>query len=249
MDKMPLTNEFPKEYNPDDLKKYLEGAAVVAGAVYPWIGVCVGLFNMIAQHNQAVFFEELKVRFDELEDEVRKLKMNSITSDAGQELLKFSLIKTKDCYHDAQISRMIDIIMVALDNEKISYKDANCLIDIVCNLTVKEAEFFVWLAKGIVDMYNNYNDKPHFFDRFEWTEDRIELVARKTDFYDSYIALFNRLEAKGLVNHVMEIISKPKIYNNRQVGNTIETKSHFQLTYFGILYVKLINNMLETAEF
>lgn len=248
MEKEIILTDNPPSDETVDFGSALIGFLNMGALANPILAVASVLANTIAQHNTEVLLKEILARLNRLEDEQRRNCIDNLTSENGQELVKCSLIKIKDCYQDAQILRIVDVVMAAANNNKISYLDADMLIDIISGLNKREAEFFVWLSRGIIEDYRSYNDKSHYFERFNWDGEKLERVSKNSEFRGVCPVLLNRLEAKGLVNYVMETITRPKIQHNQQVGNDIETRDHYYLTHFGRLYVKLINNMLESDE-
>lgn len=225
--------------NNDDIKKLQRKYRI--GGLWHLMCAAANGANFIAQIKDLVdrnaniqrefLVDEILNRLKELEIKVEELETKILTDEA-EELFNYSLIKAADCYKKEQITKMADVIIAALIQNKISKDDAEVLLSIISELNNSEAETFL-------EIYNNLKDKQNISLKLAF---EIKTLSKA-----KYVDLIDRLIAKGLM--------KKQIYTTDLMwdANMPLKDIKYQFTYFGVLFIKIIykqniNYILDSYE-
>lgn len=193
-----------------------------------------GIISQIEMQNMKVFLEEY---IDRGIDDCLRIEEKS-----EQELITLAITKSLRCTKDSQIKRIIDIVQETLENDEIKIDEAEDFINVVSELSEREA---ILLAR----CYKYFADGLHS----KFTIDNKEIFGNLKR--DSWDYLLNRLEGKGLLNSEpmsvswedIDVItagdSKEKtIEDNSNKGDLFLNKKTYFQTDFGSRLFKSLKN-------
>lgn len=218
MKSIELVNHFPKEYNPQNFYDFLRLAC--NGTNLP--GYVRDIFDIYTSRKQEELIKNIVERLNKLEN--RDQIMDCFKSNEMNDLMHYAFIKSTLCHKIEQIKKMADIIIAALENDKISHDDAEVLINIVSEMNTAEAEAFF-------DIYNNIIKNKVDDINFEKEEFSIDVFSNK-----KYISLIDNIVSKGLLK---KIIYKSNAFWD---GGSKLADERYNYTYYGVLFLKIIYN-------
>lgn len=196
MEKLQLENEFDSNYSPGAAFENVVDLLNAIGQSIPGISLLVSYKNNRDFRMMANLLVELKKQIDFF---IEKEKIyERLRTEEGEELLNYGLLKSQACHRKEQVSKMVDIIMAALTKEVIDNKDAEVLIDIVSDLNIKEAEFFLTIYNRIDHMNKEF--PARISSGNGW---KLE-IENGYNFTQQADGLFRRLEGKGLLEIIDE---------------------------------------------
>lgn len=137
----------------------------------------------------------------------------------SEQLLNYSMIKASNCHSEIQISKMSDVIISAIIENKINCFDAEVLISIISEMNVTEGMAFS-------NIYNNLKEKEKI---------TLDLEFDDTVFgNEKYQDLSDRLISKGLIR---KIIYKSQAFWD---GGSPLNDYKYKFTYYGLLFIENI---------
>ena len=226
MEKLQLENELYVNYTPEAAVEKAVDLLNAVGQSIPGISLLVSYKNNRDFRMMANLLVELKKQVD---DFIEKEKVyERLRTEEGEALLNYGLLKSQDCHRKEQVSKMVDIIMAALAKEVIDNKDAEVLIDIVSDLNIKEAEFFLNIYNCIDRMNKEF--PARMSSDYCW---KIEGGIDYNNFIQQADGLIRRLEGKGLLESFDE-------YEGLNTFGPPSKKRVCNLTYSGICFVRVI---------
>lgn len=139
-----------------------------------------GIISQIEMQNMEVFLQEyIDRKFDdyiEIEDKAKR------------ELMIHAILKSLRCSKEAQIKRIVDVVQETLENEEIQIDEAEDFINVISELSEREA---ILLAR----CYKYFSDNPSSPKFTIKNEDIFGNISKNNWDY-----LLSRLEGKGLLN-------------------------------------------------
>lgn len=159
-----------------------------------------GLINHIENQNMVKVLKEYVDR--RIDDKI------NIDSTEETELIKTAILKALRSSKDAQIKRIMDVVQAAIDGKSILCDQAEDFINIISELSEREATLLVNCYK----YFDNHPSSPKF------TVSNVEVFGDLSE--DSYDYLLNRLEGKGLLK------SEPTAASWDDINGLFDDKSH-----------------------
>lgn len=219
MNSIELANDFQKEYNPHNFSDILRLAC--NGINLP--GYVRDVFDIYTSRKQQELINNIVKRLNTLEN--RDQYIDCFKLNEMNDLMHYAFIKSTLCHKIEQIKKMADIIIAALENDKISYSDAEVLINIVSEMNIVEAEAFL-------DIYDKLKDNSKCdFEYFQKVEFKVDILSD-----DKYRSIVDRLVGKGLL--------KKTIYRSDAFwdGGSSFDDERYAYMYYGLLFLKIIYN-------
>ncbi len=139
-----------------------------------------GIINHIEMQNMKIFLQEY---IDRKFDDYIELEKQSEC-----ELLVYAVMKSLRCSKESQIKRIVDIVQETLVNEDIQIDEAEDFINVLSELSEREA---ILLAR----CYKHFTENPS---NPKFTIDNKDIFGNLN--HSSWDYLLNRLEGKGLLN-------------------------------------------------
>lgn len=217
MKSIELVNHFPKEYDSQNFYDILKLAC--NGTNLP--GYVKDIFDIYTSRKQEELIKNIVERLNKLEN--RDQIIDCFKSNEMNDLMHYAFIKSTLCHKIEQIKKMADIIIAALENDKISHSDAEVLINIVSEMNTIEAEAFL-------DIYNNLTKKEKTKNtKFHNYEFNVEIFSD-----ERYISIIDKLVSKGLLK---KIIYKSNAFWD---GGSPFSDERYIYTYYGLLFVNVV---------
>ena len=147
--------------------------------------------------NFLYFVEKLQEKVESLEENLRRLAFECGKSERGGAFYKYSFQRVGKTSRKEQIEQIISIIITCFTSNIITEDDAEILVDIVSDLSVREERFLCELYEKLIEIdwaceeERDSRETWKFDDPFFRSENRLEPQEQEP--------IFNRLIAKGLL--------------------------------------------------
>lgn len=241
-----------KNYSPEKFGAFLGGCLKLAACGNPYAAVASFVLNTFEQKQQCKLIQELVDRISLLEEQIKKLTLQRFDEKPMQEITTYALIKSKDCYQDAQLARIVDVLLQTANQDCYSNHDADVMIDIISSLNAKEASFFKWLTETDIKGNRGFGRDYRRLEQYGYNKDEVTSWAYETDFRNQANSLLNIMVGKGLLEKQYEL--KPHLDSSFTTWGNIkdnlgidDVEVHqseiYTLTNYGVRYYKLINGL------
>jgi len=218
-----FSNDNYKEYKPEVFGDIMK----MVFSVSPYGGCVNQAISIIEQKNTLKLLEEIKLRIDRLEECTKNTFVKNLY--IKENFFYYALIKSKSCHYENQIERLAELVVNAMAEEVINIDDAEILIDIISEINTSEIELFKWISDSWYKSFVVENTKE-----IETWEIEKEIVLKQFANGDG---LLYRLVSKGLLK---EFIRSSGAFWIKQ-GTVNPDKIYYSFTYYGKLWVKIIN--------
>ncbi len=221
-------------------KVFSNGRHAIIAAITTVCPVANGVYqymSAIETENLTKLVNDIKERVERLETDAEANFMERGRSEYGEGLLKYSFIKAARCHRKEQIDKMVDIVISALGENKISESEAEVLIDIVGSLNVEEGEFLSEIYREFCTRNENAV-LPKYLGP-EWTFSD-PFVSPYNAYNKKAFSLYNRLIGKGLLEELNVGASSWKYVGTEFESDTVK---EYRFTHYGQLYIKIIYNI------